>query len=199
MTQLVKDSNGRVAIVISRNEPKGTEALDFIPLMNRGFDLLTDTESEFDKKWKPVKDPDWAIERMATLFKDFAQVIGASSEAMEALSKLCKITPEEMTAPLTRQRIDDPTIPRRAPRAERADDPALPQVTDLAALRRQMTGELPTTPQPSPQPTAPALSAAEKLRAKLTARVKPPVVESSPAWDSPPMSALEKLRLKLKK
>jgi hypothetical protein len=164
MSGLVKDAKGFVAIVISRNDPKGSHAVDYIVLQNKGFDLYTDTEVDFDKRWKDVGDTDWSTERMAALFRDYSQVIGASKEAIEALSQLCKITPEEMRKAVACPRLGAAQgIPR--------EDHNLPQLTDLAALRRA------------------ALAAASA-----------PIVEVSPtgAWDGP-TDKLAALRAKLKK
>lgn len=157
MPRVVKDAKGNTAIEIKR----GGGMVEFIPLVNKGFEVLSDVALDFDDRWKTQ---DFPIDRAAKLYVEYAQIIGATKEAMTALGKIVPITYAQAETPLAKMLIEaaPPPKPKKA---------ALPAFTFPHASKKVPTA--PPIVEPSKVWDAPvidkkaaALAALARLKAK---------------------------------
>ena len=101
-TMVVTAYGGRTALELSRS--KGI--VTYIPHAPEGLELVQKDIAEFDKVYKPMVD--YPTGRAAKLYIGFSQDLGATKEAMGALSTLVSVTAEEMQMAQKKKKQDGP-------------------------------------------------------------------------------------------
>lgn len=96
--RVCRDFNSRTCIELSRDG----NTVSLIPLEILGLTVVNMRLAEFDKTYKPMAD--YPIEKAASLYVQYAKTLGASKQAMEALSTLTNVSQEEIIMATTRVR-----------------------------------------------------------------------------------------------
>lgn len=173
--KVCRDFNSRTCIELSRDG----NTVSVIPLEILGLDVINMRLTEFDKTYKPMLD--YPIEKAAALYVEYAKTLGASKQAMEALSKLTTVTPEEIVMATTKTRTRDAestdTKPKKGKSGSMFDDKKLmdnvqKEIEKTTAARKAKDSAKPKITNTKPEPE-PASKPGKAVKSTTKPEVKP--------------------------